>query len=113
MAIETWSRQARKGVLELCILLLLEKGEMYGYDVVKLLSSLHGLVIAEGTVYPLLSRLKKEGLLKARIVESSAGPPRKYYAITSKGIQKARVMFESWMELSRSVSSLSKGRNHV
>ena len=66
--VSNWTTQLRKGILELCIVNLLAKGELYGYDLVKRLAEIRGLVVTEGTVYPLLSRLKKAGLLETRLV---------------------------------------------
>jgi PadR family transcriptional regulator PadR len=80
-----WAVQTRKGVLELCILNALAKRERYGYELVALLSALPGVGITEGTLYPLLSRLWTEGLVKIRPQESTAGPVRKYYGLTPNG----------------------------
>ena len=101
-----WTTQVRKGLLELCILNLLARGELYGYDLVKELAKVEGLVITEGTVYPLLSRLKKAGLLKTRLVESATGPARKYYSLSREGNQCRVQLNAYWNELSQGVSSL-------
>ncbi len=82
---ENWTVQVRKGVLELCILNALERGECYGYDLVKLLADVPGLDVSEGTIYPLLSRLRLHGLVSTRLEESPEGPARKYYALTRAG----------------------------
>lgn len=82
---ENWTVQVRKGVLELCILNALERGECYGYDLVKLLMDVPGLDLREGTVYPLLSRLRLNGLVSTRLEESPEGPARKYYTLTDAG----------------------------
>ncbi len=101
-----WTTQVRKGLLELCILNLLSRGELYGYDLVKRLADIEGLVITEGTIYPLLSRLHKAGILKTRLVESSSGPARKYYSLTIKG-QRDKIRLNAyWKELSQGVSGL-------
>lgn len=109
-----WTTQVRKGLLELCILNLLARGELYGYDLVKQLAEIKGLVITEGTIYPLLSRLRKASLLKTRLEESSAGPVRKYYALTREGYQDRTRLNAYWNELSLGVSSLLNERemNH-
>jgi len=104
-----WTTQVRKGVLELCILRVLGQGRLYGYDIVKRLRGVKGLVVREGTVYPILSRLKKEGFLRTQIEESSEGPPRKYYALTEPGARELVVMQESWEELVASIASLPDG----
>ncbi len=103
-----WTTQVRKGLLELCLLNLLARGELYGYDLVKELAKVQGLVITEGTVYPLLSRLKKAGLLKTRLVESPSGPARKYYSLTREGQLSRAQLNAYWNELSLGVSSLVK-----
>ena len=91
---DNWTVQARKGILELCILNALDTDEYYGYDLVKTLVSLPGLGVTEGTIYPLLSRLRLQGLVKTRLVESSEGPVRKYYSLTSKGKKTVALMNE-------------------
>lgn len=87
-----WTVQVRKGILELCILNALEGGERYGYDLVKQLAGTNGLGVSEGTVYPLLSRLRVQGLVETRLEESSAGPARKYYSLTGRGRKNAGMM---------------------
>ena len=82
---DNWTVQVRKGLLEMCILTALEDRERYGYDLVKGLVGVPGLGITEGTVYPLLSRLRRHGLIASRLAESSGGPARKYYALTDDG----------------------------
>ncbi len=77
--------QLRRGALEYCVLALLAGEERYGFDIVRTLGSTDGLVTGEGTLYPLLSRLKKDGRVDTTWRDSDAGPPRKYYAITSEG----------------------------
>lgn len=82
---DNWTVQTRKGLLEMCILNALEARERYGYDLVKTLVGIPALGVTEGTVYPLLSRLRVQGLVQTRLEESDAGPARKYYALTTKG----------------------------
>jgi len=89
---ENWIIQVRKGILEVCILNALEAGERYGYDLVKELADTEGLGVTEGTLYPLLSRLRVQGLLQARLEESSSGPARKYYSLTRRGHRTAGLM---------------------
>lgn len=89
---DKWTVQARKGLLELCILNALEGQERYGYELVKTLVAVPGLFVSESTLYPLLSRLRVQGLLKTRLEESSEGPARKYYSLTRKGKQAAAQM---------------------
>lgn len=82
---DNWTIQVRKGLLEQGVLLALRDRERYGYDLVRTLLALPGLGITEGTLYPLLSRLRKLNLVESRLVESAEGPARKYYAITEEG----------------------------
>ena len=83
--LQNWSTQIRKGVLELCILNAIKVEPLYGYDIVRQLRQIEGLVISEGTIYPILSRLKREGIVESTIQESAEGPARKYYRLTKKG----------------------------
>lgn len=82
---DNWTVQLRKGFLELCVLAALDGQERYGFDLVRGLAEIPGLGVAVGTLYPLLSRLRKQGLVRTRLEESSAGPARKYYALTPDG----------------------------
>jgi len=91
---DNWTVQTRKGLLELCILNALEAGERYGYDLVKNLMTVPGLGVTEGTIYPLLSRLRLQGLVATRLEESPEGPARKYYTLTEHGRTTARLMNE-------------------
>ena len=84
-AFESWTSQVRKGFLELCVLNALAGEERYGYDLVKALVAAPGVGVTEGTLYPLLSRLRVQGLIEARLVESAEGPARKYYRLTPAG----------------------------
>ncbi|MBI1320613.1 MAG: PadR family transcriptional regulator [Candidatus Hydrogenedens sp.] len=104
-----WMTQLRKGLLELCIFNLLAQGELYGYDLVKRLSKVPGLVISEGTVYPLLSRLRKGGLLETRLVESASGPARRYYRLSPEGERILRLMNQYWHDLAAGVDGYIKG----
>lgn len=91
---DNWTVQVRKGVLELCILNALAEQERYGYELVKTLVAIPGLGVTEGTLYPLLSRLRVQGLVSARLEESSEGPARKYYALTEPGRAIMKAMNE-------------------
>jgi PadR family transcriptional regulator PadR len=82
---ESWTSQVRKGFLELCVLNALVAEEQYGYDLVKSLVAVQGVGVTEGTLYPLLSRLRLQGLIESRLVESTGGPARKYYRLTRAG----------------------------
>ena len=77
--------QMRRGTLQYCVLALLNEDERYGFDLVRALAELDGMVTSEGTIYPLLSRLRRDGLVESSWQESSAGPPRRYYRLTDAG----------------------------
>jgi len=94
-----WTTQMRKGLLELCVLAALKGRRLYGYDIVKRLAGVGGLVMGEGTVYPILSRFKKEGLVDTALVESPEGPARKYYQLTPKGRLLLARMLAAWAEV--------------
>lgn len=97
MDIDNWISQVRKGILEYCILTALKHGEYYGYKLVKKLVAIPGLHAKEGTIYPLLSRLKQQNLVKTRLEESKEGPVRKYYSLTEEG-EKMTEMMNSYYE---------------
>lgn len=103
---DKWEVQLRKGCLELAILAVLWGGKLYGLEILRRLQSDSDLVVSEGTVYPLLSRLKGLGLLKSEWVESEGGHPRKYYALTADGKQRAREMAGVWVRFAASMGKL-------
>lgn len=101
--------QLKKGVLELCVLASLAKKECYGYELVFEISK--NIEIAEGTIYPLLKRLKDEGYVTTYLVESKEGPSRKYYKLTSKGEERTQQLISEWGNFSNHVSKiLSKNK---
>jgi PadR family transcriptional regulator PadR len=102
-----WTTQIRKGILELSILSAMRGRQLYGYDIVKRLRDIDGLVISEGTIYPILSRFKQEGLVKTSLVESSEGPARKYYQLTPRGEQHLGQMRDYWEKIKNGVDTLS------
>jgi PadR family transcriptional regulator PadR len=106
---DNWIVQVRKGVLELCILRTLAKDERYGYELVKALAAVPGLALSEGTLYPLLSRLRVAGLVSTRLEESAEGPARKYYSLTREGRRTLATMNDFLEELNEGTSSLHKG----
>ncbi len=77
--------QMRRGAIEYCVLALLRSGERYGFELVQLLSEVEAMVTTEGTIYPLLARLRRDGLVRTSWRESASGPPRRYYALTQEG----------------------------
>jgi len=103
---DKWEVQFRKGCLELAILATLWDGKLYGLEILRRLEVTSNLMVSEGTVYPLLSRLKAEGALDSEWVESEAGHPRKYYRLTSAGRQRANAMARMWSEFSSNLFSL-------
>ena len=103
---DKWEVQLRKGCLELAILAALWGGKLYGLEILRQLESDSDLIVSEGTLYPLLSRLKALGLVKSEWVESDAGHPRKYYALTAAGKQRAVEMAAMWGRFSSSMSKL-------
>lgn len=97
-------RQMRRGVLELCILAIISEGEVYPSDIMKKLKQSE-LIVKEGTLYPLLSRLKDTGLLHYTWRESTSGPPRKYFHITEKGMKFLKDLLVSWKDLEKAVNN--------
>ena len=107
MNIENAKAQMRKGILEFCTLSLIRKREMYVSDVIDALKK-GELDVVEGTLYPLLTRLKNAGILSYRWEESSGGPPRKYYQITDKGNEFLAELEKTWDDLTNSVNQITK-----
>jgi PadR family transcriptional regulator, regulatory protein PadR len=103
---EKWEAQLRKGSLELAVLASLWAGRLYGLEILRRLESDSDLIVAEGTVYPLLSRMKALGLVESEWVESDFGHPRKYYWLTSPGRQRALEMARIWKRFSASLNDL-------
>ena len=107
MKIENTKAQMRKGVLEYCILSILRDGEAYTSDILETLKDAKMLVV-EGTIYPLLTRLKNAGLLAYRWEESTSGPPRKYYALTENGKLFLTGLNATWSELQQAVKKVTR-----
>jgi PadR family transcriptional regulator PadR len=97
--------QLRKGILELAILGALSRGRHYGYSLVRTISGTSDIDLTEGTIYPILGRLAKEGLVQTEWVESSQGPPRKYYTLTVKGEEAYRTLGEEFRKLAAIVDN--------
>jgi len=112
--------QLRKGILELAILGALSRGRHYGYSLVRTISGTSDIDLTEGTIYPILGRLAKEGLIQSEWVESSQGPPRKYYTLTLKGHEAFRVLDGEFRKLAAIVTNSQlatapledRGENH-
>lgn len=102
MNIENTKAQMRKGILEYCILSVLQGKDLYASEILSTLKEARMLVV-EGTIYPLLTRLKNAGLLEYRWEESTSGPPRKYYSLTEKGKRSLAELDSTWRELQQAV----------
>jgi PadR family transcriptional regulator PadR len=96
--------QLKKGVLEMCVLTLLSRGDSYGYEIFSRLEALIGM--GEGTIYPLMRRMQTEGLVSTYLVESAAGAPRKYYTITTQGRGTLVAQRTEWKDFQRSVENI-------
>jgi len=107
----TWVTQLRKGLMELCILNLLKHGESYGYDIIQSLRDIEELMVTDSTVYPILSRLRRDGYLKVRVRTSTEGPPRRYFSVTALGVRRAEEMNVYWDALHKAIEELRSGRN--
>ena len=101
--------QFKKGVLEICVLSVLARKDCYGYELVGEISK--RIDISEGTIYPLLRRLRDEGYVTTYLEESVEGPPRKYYRLTESGRNKEHEQKEEWMRFAASVTALLEGTN--
>jgi PadR family transcriptional regulator PadR len=101
--------QLRRGVLEYCVLSLLVDESLYGFDLVRRLSDVDGMVTSEGTIYPLLSRLRRDGWVTTTWVESESGPPRRYYAITPTGRRALDTFTTEWRRFRDAVDQLLPG----
>jgi PadR family transcriptional regulator PadR len=101
-----WEVQVRKGGLGLAVLAILWPGRLYGLEILRRLDSDAGMSIPEGTIYPLLSRMKAEGLVDSQWVAADAGHPRKYYSLTDRGRQRVREMAHSWRAFAQGLERL-------
>jgi PadR family transcriptional regulator PadR len=105
---DNWSTQLRKGMLELCILNAIDGTRLYGYDIVRRLREIDALVVSEGTVYPILSRLRREGFLESTLEESGEGPARKYYTVSEKGRRILTRMNDCWTKMKTGTDKLKR-----
>ena len=110
LSFDNWMTQLRKGLLELAVLNAIASAPLYGYEIVRRLSDVDHLVISEGTVYPILSRLKNSGLMETYIEESQEGPARKYYRLTARGRDDLYRMNQHWDSLHEAIGGLRKER---
>ncbi len=115
---EKWEAQLRKGCLEMAVLATLAPGRSYGLEIIRALEKHSNLALSEGTIYPILNRLRQDDLVEAAWVESHSGHPRKYYSLTAKGRERAARMAQTWLNFAAGLSTLveplvgtQKGRN--
>ena len=106
MNLENTQVQMRKGILEYCILHIISRGEVYASDMLEELTSAK-IMVVEGTLYPLLTRLKNSGLVEYKWVESKSGPPRKYYKLTEEGVSFLENLESTWKELLKSTRAIT------
>lgn len=109
--IDGWITQLRKGVVEYGVLLVLSRGESYGYEIVQALKAEPELAAGESTIYPILARLRDDGCLSCREVKGEGGPPRRYFTLTDKGRIRLSEMDAYWPALSRGLQHLRNRRN--
>jgi PadR family transcriptional regulator PadR len=107
MDVENTKTQMRKGILDYCILAILKDGEAYSTDVIAQLKEAK-MIVVEGTVYPLLTRLKNVGALQYKWEESTSGPPRKYYSLTKDGLEALSELSDTWNQLKNAVNTITK-----
>ncbi|QCK17010.1 PadR family transcriptional regulator [Mangrovivirga cuniculi] len=105
MKVENTQVQMRKGILEFCILHIISRGEVYASDMLDELTSAR-IMVVEGTLYPLLTRLRKAGLVEYKWVESQSGPPRKYYTLTEEGESFLKSLNDTWDDLVLSTNQI-------
>lgn len=102
--------QMRRGTLQYCVMALLAEEERYGFDLVRALGEADGMVTSEGTIYPLLSRLRRDGLVETTWRESTSGPPRRYYRLTAAGRDALAGFADEWRRFRDSVDEFVEGR---
>lgn len=109
MNLENAKQQMKKGILEYCALAIISRGEVYASDILEEMKAAN-LIVVEGTLYPMLTRLKNEGLLTYKWVESKSGPPRKYFQLTEEGSSFMAELKETWSELVQGVNTISNNK---
>ena len=110
MNLENTQVQMRKGILEYCILNIISRGEVYASDMLEELTSVK-IMVVEGTLYPLLTRLRKAGLVEYKWVESTGGPPRKYYTLTKDGKNFLKSLDSTWKDLVKSTEKIKLSKS--
>ncbi|MGD1839387.1 MAG: PadR family transcriptional regulator [Thermonemataceae bacterium] len=106
--ISKWTSQVKKGVLSFIVLNALSKKELYGYELIEVVKKSTAIEMAEGTLYPLMNRLKKEGLTSSKWVEQPSGIPRKYYTLTQEGKLTLQQMRQYWAALELSIKKITE-----
>ena len=104
--VHKWTAQVKKGILSFIVLNVLKENEYYGYELIEEIKRHTEIEIAEGTLYPLLNRLKKEELVNSKWVEQKSGIPRKYYILTDKGNETLREMKKYWVDMNNAIQKL-------
>jgi len=104
--IDKWQSQVKKGTLSFIVLLVLRDNELYGYELIEKIKAITNIEIAEGTLYPLMNRLKTDNLLQSKWVEQETGIPRKYYFLTEIGLQTLEEMKIQWTDLQNLMNKL-------
>jgi PadR family transcriptional regulator, regulatory protein PadR len=103
----------RRGTLQYCVLALLSSEERYGFDLVRALADVDGMVTSEGTIYPLLARLRRDGLVESFWRESPSGPPRRYYGLTASGRSALDQFRGEWRRFRNAVDNFVEGKGRV
>lgn len=103
---EKWEAQLRKGCLEMAVLAALAPGRSYGLEIIRALETHSDLALSEGTIYPILNRLRLDGLLSAEWVDAGSGHPRKYYSLTPEGRRRATQMAGTWLDFAAGLTAL-------
>jgi len=106
--INKWKSQVKKGTLSFIVLNAISAKELYGYELIEIIKESTAIEIAEGTLYPLMNRLKKEGLASSKWIEQESGIPRKYYVLTDDGRATLKYMRQYWKELESSINKITK-----
>jgi PadR family transcriptional regulator PadR len=107
-----WMTQLRKGLVELCVMRVLDSQEAYGYQILQQLNAATSLELTESTLYPVLARLARDGLVKAREAPSPSGPPRRYYRLTGPGKTRLAELTSQWIGVRDAVDHLLNGESH-
>lgn len=104
--LDNWQSQVKKGTLSFIVLLILNEDELYGYELIEKIKNLTAIEIAEGTLYPLMNRLKSDNLLESKWVEQETGIPRKYYFLTETGKSTLQEMKNQWQNMQSMITTL-------